>query len=62
MCLGSESERFNRQGECRTTEDVRRLFERYRVEARLFAEMSGEPDPMAQPQAQEPVEPLVTTR
>lgn len=37
MCFGSETERTF-QGECRTTEDVGRLFERYRTRARQAAD------------------------
>jgi hypothetical protein len=40
--LGSTQQRSWRNGECRTTEDVGRLFEHYRDEARLFAEMVGD--------------------
>jgi hypothetical protein len=58
MNLGSESKRTQRQGECRTTEDVGRLFERYRVEARLMHDVTGEPRPKAVPRHAEPVEPL----
>jgi hypothetical protein len=39
---GSEQQRSWRGGECRTTEDVRRLFEHYRDEARQFARLAGE--------------------
>jgi hypothetical protein len=37
MCFGSDTERTF-QGECRTTDDVRLLFERYRARAREAAE------------------------
>jgi hypothetical protein len=42
MCLGSDMEQTLRQGEYRTTEDVGRLFERYRAEARHFAELADD--------------------
>ncbi len=39
MCFGSDDrERTFRQGEYRTADDVRLLFERYRAEARHYAE------------------------
>ena len=42
MCFGSDQdEQAARQREVRTTEDVGRLFERYRAEARHFAESEG---------------------
>jgi hypothetical protein len=51
--LGSTQQRSWRNGECRTTEDVGRLFEHYRDEARLFAEMVGDlpqrPTPASRP-------------
>lgn len=59
MSFGSESERTLHHGECRTTEDVRLLFERYRAEARHFDEILGnrgveelparEPEPAREP-------------
>lgn len=63
MCFGSESQQeFEHLGECRTREDVRRLFERYRAEARLYAEMTGEHEPMIVPDVETADEPLVTAR
>jgi hypothetical protein len=42
MRFGSEEQRSFRQGECRTTNDVRLLFERYRAEARHYEALMGE--------------------
>jgi hypothetical protein len=62
MCFGSEDrERTFRQGECRTTDDVGRLFERYRAEARHFAE-ALEPAVPAEPDLEPADEPVLTTR
>jgi hypothetical protein len=56
MCLGSDMERTYREGECRTTEEVRLLFERYRAEARHFAEIADEdPSPEREAERPEPV-------
>jgi len=65
MRFGSESKPQDDDehlGECRTTEDVRRLFERYRAEARLHAEICGEEDPLLAPEDEAADDGLVTTR
>ena len=62
MCFGSEIER-NLHGECRTTEDVRQLFERYRAHARDSAERIGRDMPAEQqPQAVPDAEPVLAGR
>jgi hypothetical protein len=62
MCFGSEDrERTFRQGECRTTDDVGRLFERYRAEARHYAEVP-DPDAPAEPEREPEDAPVLTTR
>jgi hypothetical protein len=42
MRLGSDMEQTAHEGEYRTPEDVRLLFERYRAEARHFAEIADD--------------------
>ena len=61
MRFGSESKPQVQEhlGECRTTEDVRRLFERYRAEARLHAEITGEEEPLTVPEVEAEDEGLV---
>jgi len=61
MRFGSESKPQEQEhlGECRTTEDVRRLFERYRAEARLHAEITGEEEPLTVPEVEAEDEGLV---
>lgn len=58
MCFGSDTERTF-QGECRTTEDVRVLFERYRTRAREAAE---ELDCTEHDEHEPQVEPVVAGR
>jgi len=64
MRFGSESKPQDEQhlGECRTTEDVRRLFERYRAEARLHAEITGEDEPLMVPEVEAKDDDLIQTR
>ncbi len=61
MPFGSDTERLQHRHECETTEEIRRLFERYRAEARQYADLTGEYEPMIVPTDDEPSEPLVTT-
>jgi len=62
MCFGSEIERTF-QGECRTTEDVARLFERYRARAREDAEETVRDEPAEhEPQAVPVAEPVLAGR
>lgn len=58
MCFGSDTERTF-QGECRTTEDVRVLFERYRTRAREAVE---ELDRVEHDEREPQVEPVVAGR
>jgi hypothetical protein len=62
MCFGSDTERTF-QGECRTTDDVRLLFERYRARARDAAEDVEPVEPMESPEQDEPrIEPVLAGR
>jgi hypothetical protein len=61
MCFGSEAELSFRQGECRTTDDVGKLFERYRAEARHYAELTSEDDPVER-ERETPVVPVLAGR
>jgi len=63
MRFGSESKPQDEHlGECRTREDVHRLFERYRAEARLHAEISGEDEPLIEPEPEVTDDDLITSR
>jgi hypothetical protein len=65
MRFGSESKPQDQEqehlGECRTLDDVRRLFDRYRAEARLHAEITGEDEPLTVPGVEAEDERLVKT-